>query len=140
MISEWMLDIWWAESERAVVSFWILISRLSPWPIFFLWAKATIKEESKPSLDKLAEVLAKKPEWGLQIAGHTDSDGSSRANLLLSKRRSEAVRDYLMKKASITDQTRFKVLYFGESQPLVPNTSPENKQKNRRVEMTIIFK
>lgn len=106
----------------------------------FFSAKATIKEESKPSLDKLAEVLAKKPEWGLQIAGHTDSDGSSRANLLLSKRRSEAVRDYLMKKANITDQTRFKVLYFGESQPLVPNTTPENKQKNRRVEMTIIFK
>ena len=104
----------------------------------FFSAKATIKEPSKPSLDELAKVLVDKPDWNLQIAGHTDSDGSSRANLVLSKRRSEAVRDYLSSKG--VDKSRFTVLYFGESQPLVPNNSPENKQKNRRVEMTIIFK
>jgi outer membrane protein OmpA-like peptidoglycan-associated protein len=104
----------------------------------FFSAKATIKEPSKPSLDELAKVLIEKKDWNLQIAGHTDSDGSSRANLVLSKRRSEAVRDYLASKG--IDKSRFTVLYFGESQPLVKNDSPENKQKNRRVEMTIIFK
>lgn len=103
----------------------------------FETGKDIIKEASKPSLDELAEVLVKRPEWKLQIAGHTDNVGSAQSNLILSKKRAEAVRNYLASKG--LDEKRFSVLYFGQTQPIADNATPEGRQKNRRVEMTVIF-
>ena len=100
-------------------------------------AKDIIKDESLPSLSELAEVLVKKPEWKLQIAGHTDSDGPAQNNLVLSKKRAEAVKAFMVSKGVTAE--RMSVLYFGETQPVSDNTTKEGKQKNRRVEMTIIF-
>lgn len=104
----------------------------------FETGKDIIKEVSKPSLRELAEVLKKKPEWNLQIAGHTDNVGNAQSNLVLSKKRAEAVANFLT--AEGIDKDRFVVLYFGETQPIADNNTPEGRQKNRRVEMTIIFK
>jgi outer membrane protein OmpA-like peptidoglycan-associated protein len=103
----------------------------------FFTGNAIIKEESKPSLTELANVLIKKPEWKLQISGHTDNVGASQANLILSKKRAEAVRDFLVEKG--VDKLRLNVLFFGETQPIADNNTDEGRQKNRRVEMTIVF-
>lgn len=103
----------------------------------FETGKDIIKEVSKPSLDELAGVLVKRPEWKLQIAGHTDNVGSAQSNMILSKKRAEAVRNYLVSKG--VDEKRFNVLYFGQTQPIADNTTQEGRQKNRRVEMTVIF-
>ncbi len=103
----------------------------------FETAKDIIKEASKPSLTELAEVLVKKPEWRLQIAGHTDNVGNDQANLILSKKRAEAVRNFMVEHGIAAD--RLVVLYFGETMPIASNDTPEGRQKNRRVEMTIIF-
>lgn len=103
----------------------------------FETGKAIIKEESLPSLGELAEVLLKKPEWKLQIAGHTDNVGNDQANLVLSKKRSEAVKYFMISKGIGAD--RLSALYFGETQPVADNATAEGRQKNRRVEMTIIF-
>jgi len=103
----------------------------------FETGKAIIKDESLPSLTELAEVLVKKPEWKLQIAGHTDNVGNDQNNLVLSKKRSEAVRDFMVSKGVSIE--RLSALYFGETQPIAPNDTKEGRQKNRRVEMTIIF-
>jgi outer membrane protein OmpA-like peptidoglycan-associated protein len=100
--------------------------------------KDIIMTTSFASLDELAEVLIKKPTWGLQLTGHTDNVGDDQKNLVLSKKRAEAVRVYLASKG--LDESRFYVLYFGESQPIAPNDTPEGRQKNRRVDMVIIFK
>jgi outer membrane protein OmpA-like peptidoglycan-associated protein len=97
-----------------------------------------IKAESIPSLTKLAEVLVKKPEWKLQIAGHTDSQGKAQNNLILSKKRSEAVKAFMV--ANGVDADRMNTLYFGETVPIADNTTAAGRQKNRRVEMEIIFK
>lgn len=104
----------------------------------FETAKSTIKSSSFESLDNLAEVLLKKEEWNLQISGHTDNVGRAQSNLILSKNRAEAVRDYLVSKGVKAE--RLHVLYFGDQQPIAPNNTPEGRQANRRVEMTIIFK
>lgn len=104
----------------------------------FFTGKATIKEESKPSLTELAKVLLKKLEWRLQISGHTDNVGAAQGNLILSKKRAEAVRDFLVEKGIETD--RLSVLFFGEKEPIASNDTPEGRQQNRRVEMTIVFK
>jgi len=96
-----------------------------------------IKEVSKPSLNELADVLIKRPEWKLQISGHTDNVGKAQSNMILSKKRAESVRNYLSSRG--IDQNRFFVAYFGQTMPVADNSTPEGRQKNRRVEMTIIF-
>lgn len=100
--------------------------------------KDIIKITSFASLDELAEVLKKKPTWGLQLAGHTDNVGDDQKNLILSKKRAEAVKNYMITKG--IDALRLNTLYFGETMPIAPNDTPEGRQKNRRVEMKIIFK
>lgn len=100
--------------------------------------KDIIKATSFASLDELAEVLKKKTTWGLQLTGHTDNVGDDQKNLVLSKKRAEAVKVYLASKG--VDESRFYVLYFGETQPIAPNDTPDGRQKNRRVDMVIIFK
>jgi len=104
----------------------------------FLTGKSVIKEESKPSLHELAELLLRKTDWKLQIAGHTDNVGSAQSNLILSKQRAESVRNFLVSEGVEAD--RLYVLFFGQTQPIDSNDTPEGRQRNRRVEMTIIFK
>lgn len=101
----------------------------------FATGKDIIKTESYASLDELAALLSKHDTWKLKIEGHTDNVGKPAANLLLSKKRSEAVKKYLVKKG--LNANRFDVKWYGQTKPLVPNDSEANRQKNRRVEMTI---
>jgi outer membrane protein OmpA-like peptidoglycan-associated protein len=88
-------------------------------------------------LTKLAEVLVKKPDWKLQIAGHTDSQGKAQNNLILSKKRAEAVKAFMVENGVAAD--RLNTLYFGETDPIADNATSEGRQRNRRVEMKIIF-
>jgi outer membrane protein OmpA-like peptidoglycan-associated protein len=102
----------------------------------FETGKTKIKEESLPALIDLALLLGKKPDWALTIAGHTDSQGAASSNLRLSKGRAQAVADFLTK-AGI-DAKRFDVKWFGETKPIADNKTKEGRQRNRRVEMTVI--
>ncbi len=104
----------------------------------FETGKDIIKDFSFPSLTELAGVLKKKATWGLQISGHTDNVGDDQKNMILSKKRAEAVRAFLVKEG--IEEARFSVLFFGETMPIAGNETPEGRQKNRRVEMKIIFK
>ena len=103
----------------------------------FNTGNAVIKETSFASLDDLASLLIKKKEWKLQISGHTDNVGNDQANLVLSKKRSEAVKLYLTSKG--VDTARISALFFGETQPLTTNDTEDGRRKNRRVEMTVVF-
>ncbi|HIP36440.1 MAG TPA: hypothetical protein EYG85_06265 [Crocinitomix sp.] len=103
----------------------------------FETAKAIIKEVSYESLEDLAELLIKKPEWRIKVAGHTDSQGAAQSNLILSKKRAEAVKQFLVSRGVSAD--RIIVQYFGETKPIADNNTAEGRQKNRRVEMEIIF-
>ena len=100
-------------------------------------SKDVILEGSKMSLGELAEVLKKKPTWKLEITGHTDSQGDDTANMLLSKKRAESVKAYLVSQG--IDAARLNTLYFGETKPIATNDTPEGRQKNRRVEMKVVF-
>ena len=96
-----------------------------------------IKSASKPALTELANTLKKKPDWKLQLSGHTDNVGDDDANMILSKKRSESVKRFLTQNG--IDEDRIKTLYFGESQPIEDNNTATGRQKNRRVEFKIIF-
>ena len=73
----------------------------------------------------------------IHIEGHTDNVGSAQNNLVLSKKRAEAVKNFMISKTIGSE--RLNVLYFGETVPVADNSTKEGRQKNRRVEMTIIF-
>jgi outer membrane protein OmpA-like peptidoglycan-associated protein len=103
----------------------------------FETAKAVIRSSSFPSLNELAGLMIKKPEFKLHIAGHTDNVGSDEYNMNLSRDRSQSVAKYLQGKG--IDPKRFVVEWFGETRPIADNNTPEGRQKNRRVEMEVIF-
>ena len=92
-----------------------------------------IKPESYGTLKEIGTVLKENPTVKVRIVGHTDSDGDDKSNLDLSKRRAASVKNSLAKDFGI-DASRMESDGKGESQPASPNTTPEGKANNRRVE------
>ncbi|HAS89319.1 MAG TPA: flagellar motor protein MotB [Desulfovibrio sp.] len=97
-----------------------------------------IKPESYQLLNELGKALIsdRLKDKRVIIGGHTDSDASSEYNQKLSKERAEAVKKYLTDNFPISAQ-RIGTTGFGESNPLVPNTTKYNKLLNRRVQVSI---
>ena len=67
-----------------------------------------------------------------RIEGHTDSDNASGRNQALSEARARAVVEHLVK--SGFDAARLRAVGLGDSKPIAPNDTPENKARNRRIE------
>lgn len=101
--------------------------------ILFDIDKATLQQSSNKQLQEVLTLLLDNPELSLEIQGHTDSDGSEAYNLELSQRRSESVLAYLLLFG--IDPARLQARGYGESMPVAPNDTAENKAKNRRVEL-----
>jgi outer membrane protein OmpA-like peptidoglycan-associated protein len=101
--------------------------------VYFDSAKATIQSRSFKLLDQVAKVLKEHPELEkVWIEGHTDNLGKPDANLKLSQRRAEAVRDFLIKRG-VAPQ-RLEAKGFGQERPIAPNTTAKGRAANRRVE------
>ena len=103
--------------------------------IFFDTGKFTLRKQSMRELDRLVKLLKSNPGMQIEVSGHTDDVGTDANNLVLSRNRAKAVFDYLLSQE--ISATRLKSMGYGEAQPSVPNTSPENRQVNRRVEFKI---
>jgi OOP family OmpA-OmpF porin len=104
--------------------------------ILFDFDSAEIKDVSKAVLDARAVPLLKQNEGAkVRIEGHTDSVGSDRYNQLLSLRRAEAVRDYLVSQG--VSDLRLSIAGYGESMPIDTNDTAEGRANNRRVEFVI---
>jgi outer membrane protein OmpA-like peptidoglycan-associated protein len=71
----------------------------------------------------------------IRIEGHTDSSGSSNANLALSQKRAEAVRDALV--ASGVEASRITVVGLGSERPVAANDTAEGRARNRRVDIIL---
>jgi len=94
---------------------------------------AVIRDESKPTLDKIIAMLNSEPIMQLIIEGHTDSDGLTEYNQVLSQQRAESVKSYLV--AAGISPSRLFVEGYGESKPVASNTTTTGKAQNRRVEL-----
>lgn len=103
--------------------------------IFFDFDKDELKPESMSSLKRLLTFLEENPKVSINIIGHTDNVGNASYNEILSKRRAESVRDYLLK-SGINDQ-RVAAIGKGQGEPMVPNDSAENRALNRRITVSI---
>ena len=108
-------------------------------PIEFDTSRATIRSTSESTLDAAAEVINNNPEAGrLLVVGHTDSDGGDVFNLELSRNRAQAVVDYLVNVREV-DPDRLEAQGRGETELKVePESTPEDKQRNRRIEWELI--
>ena len=95
-----------------------------------------MKEESFPELDRLLRFLNENKGVKVQIAAHTDDQGSDPYNQRLSENRAKAVLDYLVTKG--IEKNRLKSVGFGEKQPIASNENEEGRAQNRRVEFKFI--
>ncbi len=107
--------------------------KLVTYGIYFDVNKDVVKPESYATLKEIAAVLSENPGIRIKVIGHTDSDGADDANLNLSKRRAESVRNELGKTFGI-ETSRIETDGQGENMPVAPNDTPVNKALNRRVE------
>lgn len=101
----------------------------------FSFGKAELNQEAKVYLDELYTLLKNNPEYQLEVIGHTDNVGKHLVNYRLSSTRAQAVAQYL--KQIGLEESRVKFIGRGDTEPLAPNDTEENKAKNRRVEFII---
>lgn len=104
--------------------------------IYFDFDRSTLKQESYIELSKLVNMMQEDQSMSAEIAGHCDHIGSEEYNTTLSRRRSKAVYNYLIKKGIAPDRLTYKG--YGESQPLASNDDEEEgRELNRRTEFII---
>jgi outer membrane protein OmpA-like peptidoglycan-associated protein len=100
--------------------------------VTFASGKSDISAESEETLTKVYNTLANNPDIEISIEGYTDNSGKKSSNIRLSQKRADAVKDYLVGKG--IDGKRISTKGLGPDNPIAPNDTPENKQKNRRIE------
>ena len=103
--------------------------------ILFDTGKSSFKDETMPVLEAMTAIFKEYPKANFSIDGHTDSVGSSKSNQLLSERRANAVRDFLI--ANGINADRLTAVGYGEEKPIDDNATRAGRANNRRVEVTL---
>lgn len=104
--------------------------------ILFASGSAELLFESTFELEKVRLFLNEHPKLRIRIEGHTDNVGKPEENRLLSEKRALSVVNWLITNGIAAE--RMQHVGFGESKPLVENTSREQRQMNRRTELVIL--
>jgi outer membrane protein OmpA-like peptidoglycan-associated protein len=105
--------------------------------VYFDTDKSTIQKRSFGLLSQVAAILRANPQvTQVRVEGHTDSQGQDAHNLQLSKDRAAAVRTYLLGKG--IDEARLVSEGYGKTRPAADNATAKGREKNRRVEFTIL--
>ncbi len=123
-----------ADTRRTALG---VVMTLDSSQIEFDFDKADLRPQNRELLSRIAGVLLTFEDYGLQVFGHTDDVGTVEYNQKLSERRAEAVREYLAE-AGI-EPAVMSIRGLGKSSPLVAGTDPASRQRNRRVELAIVF-
>jgi outer membrane protein OmpA-like peptidoglycan-associated protein len=103
--------------------------------LLFDYDSDVLRDAARKNLATLAASLEKYPNTDLMIVGHTDATGPDAYNMSLSERRAAAASNYLASEG--VARTRLRSTGRGESEPVAPNDTEANRQKNRRVEVAI---
>lgn len=107
-----------------------------PGSITFATNSADLNAQFYSALDGVDLVLKEYDKTMIEIAGHTDSTGSAALNQSLSERRAQSVASYLSSRG--LSAKRILTVGAGPSRPIASNDTPEGRQQNRRVELTIV--
>ncbi len=104
--------------------------------LYFEYGKSAISSRSQPELKRLYELMKTNQKLKIEIGGHTDSKGSAEFNQKLSEQRAQAVTSYLRQRGIPAD--RLKSIGYGLRQPVAPNDTEVNRQRNRRTELKVL--
>ncbi|MFN8344226.1 MAG: OmpA family protein [Spirosomataceae bacterium] len=104
--------------------------------IYFDQSSPVLRETSSKQLDELLDVMKQNPSIRVEIRGHTDNAGDFDLNVKLSRERCQSVADYLIQKG--INAGRLQTVGRGPVDPVAPNTTEENRKKNRRVEFIVL--
>jgi len=104
--------------------------------VTFDYKKWNIKEEFNSNLSNIVDVLQKNPNLSIRIEGHTDNIASMEYNIELSKKRANAVKNYLVGKG--IQESRITTEGFGFKHPIATNDTEEGRAQNRRAELVPI--
>jgi outer membrane protein OmpA-like peptidoglycan-associated protein len=104
--------------------------------IFFDFAKATLQEISTNDLNRVTQLMKTNPSIQVEIHGHTDNIGTDENNMILSSKRSQSVKSYLLAKG--IQSNRLSIKAFGERIPIEDNSSEAGRKANRRVEFKFV--
>jgi outer membrane protein OmpA-like peptidoglycan-associated protein len=107
--------------------------------ILFDVGKATLTQDLKTNLAKIAGILTIYKDANVQVEGHTDNVGGEEYNQKLSEKRASNVMEFLTNPGGIS-ATRLTSMGYGFSKPLADNATKEGRQKNRRVDLVIMDK
>ncbi len=103
--------------------------------ILFTTASDQLTDSTYIVLSQLAGLLQTHPEWHLAIEGYTDNSGTPAKNLVLSQKRADAVRNFLVSKG--IPAARLSATGFGPQNPIADNKTAKGKATNRRVELKL---
>ncbi len=123
-----------AASARKLYDALAATGRVATHGILFDTGADALRGESTPTLVEIGQMLQQHPDLKLTIEGHTDNVGDAASNQSLSERRAAAVKAYLVANYQI-DASRLSAKGYGASKSAAPNTTPEGRQMNRRVEL-----
>ncbi len=104
--------------------------------VFFKRASAELMPESYPELDRIAHLLKSNPTMIIELHGYTDYRGNKDSLLVLSQKRVQTVKNYLVSKG--ISPSRIKTKAFGGSNPVYKGPDEEKHKLNRRVEFKIL--
>ncbi len=99
-------------------------------------AKYDLSKAAKQELDKLATFMKENGNLVIELSGHTASDGTVAGNQVLSEQSVKTCQQYLAEKGIA--EKRVLLMGYGQDKPIAPNDTPENRAKNRRVELKIV--
>ncbi len=99
----------------------------------FDYKKWDVKPQFNSNLDNIINILKNTPDLKIRVEGHTDSIGSEKYNLDLSKKRAEAIKAYLVGKG--IEKSRITSIGYGFSRPIAGNDTKEGRALNRRAEL-----
>ncbi len=103
--------------------------------IYFYHNSIKIQKRSYTILDKIIDISKECKDAKILIAGYTDSSGTKKNNLKISKRRANSVKEYFIKKGIKED--RLEAVGYGEENPIASNKTAKGREKNRRIEIKI---
>lgn len=104
----------------------------------FKSGKSQIQPQALSKLDDVVVLLKANPLMRIEIQGHTDSSGTYRHNLRLSRVRAQAVVQYLGRKGIAAE--RLTATGYGPNRPRGSNATAEGRARNRRIELRVLDK
>ena len=104
--------------------------------VYFEPKQHLLLESSYKAFTTLIRAMIANPTMVIEIAGHTDDVGEGTDNLLLSQKRAEAVREYLISRG--IDEIRLNAKGYGEDWPITTNETEEGRASNRRTDIRVL--